>query len=104
MYTYGHWPKGHLDHINRDRTDNRIENLRDITPAENQHNSNVLKNNTSGFRGVNWSSDMGKWVAKICINRKQIYLGAFKRVEDAANAYLSASKELHPLRFENLGC
>jgi hypothetical protein len=102
MYVNGVWPSGHLDHINRDRTDNKISNLRDVTPAENQHNSRIPKNNTSGHIGVNWNCEINKWVAKICLNCKQTYLGCFEKLEDAVLAYKTASLKMHPKRLENM--
>lgn len=102
LYVHGYWPNGHVDHINRNTTDNRLSNLRVLTPSENQHNSRMPKNNTSGFIGVNWNADMRKWTAKICLNRKQTYLGSYSRIEDAAQAYKHASMQLHPARLENM--
>jgi citrate synthase len=102
LYTYGEWPKGHVDHINRNTTDNRICNLRDVTPSENQHNRKLSKANKSGYLGVCWSKEMNKWSAHICKDRKKIYLGCYEDVKEAANAYAEASKFLHPMRSENI--
>jgi len=85
LYVYGSFPKGQIDHINRNKLDNRIVNLRDIEPMENQKNMCLRKNNSSGFNGVYFCRNRKKFVAQITINRKTISLGAFENVEDAIN-------------------
>jgi hypothetical protein len=94
MY-YGSDPVGMLDHIDMDRSNNRISNLRDATNAQNMINTRVQKNNTSGFKGVCANPDSRKnpWVACIKINHKNIYLGSYKTKEEAASAYEKAAKE-----------
>ena len=84
-----------IDHRNGNRTDNRLENLRLVTPRENQQNRGLHKMNTSGFIGVTWNKKYKKWHAKIKFNYKTIHLGNFENKTDAANAYLEAKKELH---------
>lgn len=70
---YGEWPEV-VDHVNGDRTDNRIENLRSVSQRQNAMNSSMSKNNTSGFCGVYWSSHWKRWKAVIGSNyhRKHI--------------------------------
>ena len=80
-----------IDHINRDRLDNRLSNLRLVTIHENNMNNSKQKNNTSGIIGVYLNIRRNnKWVANIKINRKNIYLGIFKDKEDAIVARLQA--------------
>ena len=74
------------DHINRNRLDNRKENLREVTPFESVLNRGINKNNTSGYRGVTYSKRYKKWVAQISHNRKNHILGRFDRKEDAIAA------------------
>lgn len=65
---YGTWPDGEIDHINGDRADNRIGNLRKVTRSENRRNSKTPKNNTSGVIGVSLYTHerkTPKWVASI---------------------------------------
>ena len=93
---YGSWPNGIIDHIDRDRTNNKICNLRISNAADNAHNCSIRKNNTSGVHGVSFDKRSGKWLAKICINRKQIFLGHFERIEDARIARVNAELKIHP--------
>ena len=91
----GEWPKDQIDHINGIRTDNRFTNLREATTAENTRNGLISKNNTSGFKGVCFHKDTGRWQAKIFINGKGRHLGLFDTAEAAANAYDAAAAKLH---------
>jgi len=95
LYVYGEWPDGEIDHINGDTLDNRIENLRVASHAENGRNRGANKNNTSGFKGVYWNRLAGKWVAQTKVNRQQIYLGTYETPEDAHAAYCRAVDVLH---------
>lgn len=80
---YGQWPTGQIDHINGDKSDNRIENLRDVTNRENCRNKRLFKANTSGHVGVWLKKETGKWVAEITVNYKTIPLGTFATKEGA---------------------
>lgn len=92
---YGKWPAKQIDHINRDRLDNRIANLREATDAENRQNMGLSVTNKSGVTGVTWDKQRKKWFAKITHNYKQIPLGRFDNIKDAENAYVEAKKRLH---------
>lgn len=83
LYMSGEWPKLDIDHINRDRTDNRIENLRDVSRKQNLQNASKRSDNTSGHPGVSWHKASGKWQAKIEHNYKGIHLGLFTDIEEA---------------------
>lgn len=97
FYHYGTWPEAGLDHINRIKTDNRIANLREITHVGNgQNRIRPQRNNRSGFLGVMWSSQKGKWQAVIVINRKRRHLGFFDDPATAHKAYLDAKLQSHP--------
>ena len=87
---HGEWPRGQIDHINGNRQDNRISNLRVVTAAENQKNQRIPKSNTSGVAGVCWDKSRGKWRAKITVNRKNIALGCFPSFDDAVFARRAA--------------
>lgn len=92
LYVYGNWPEDQLDHINRDRADNRIENLREVTNKQNHQNSGKRRDNTSGHPGVCWHKQRSKWVARIMHNQKQIHLGLFTDIEEAIAARKAAEK------------
>ena len=85
----GRWPKDQLDHINRVKTDNRWENLREATNQENQRNRDRQSNNTSGHSGVVWHSRDQRWHANVKVSGKRIHLGSFKSRDDAINARLA---------------
>ena len=82
-----------IDHINMQRADNRIENLRLATPSQNRSNSLTPITNTSGIKGVRNRS--GRWTAEIRINKKIVHLGSFKTAEEAASAYSKAAIDTH---------
>ena len=86
----GQIPEGlEIDHIDGDRTNNRIENLRLVNKSQNAHNRRSAK----GYFWHNWA---GSWRAQIMINGKTIYLGHFEKEEDARAAYLKAKLKYHP--------
>lgn len=95
---YGKWPAGDIDHINRDRGDNRIKNLRDVSHHENCKNQSVRSNNSSGAVGVYWYKRDQVWVAYININGKMKHLGRFRCFDAAVRARRSADKRygFHP--------
>lgn len=68
LHFHGHLPEGIIDHWNRDKTDNRIGNLRDATWSENLHNCGLRANNKSGFTGVWWDEEKERWKASIMID------------------------------------
>lgn len=89
--TYDVWPI-EIDHINGDRTDNRISNLRDVyCRALNMKNSKLRKDNTSGYVGVAWNDKIEKWVSRINVDGLQIHLGVFEAYEDAISARINAN-------------
>lgn len=81
-----------IDHINRNRLDNRKSNLRICTNQENSFNSKLSKNNKSGIKGVYWNKEKLKWEARIFINNKGKFLGYFNDKESAYQKRLDAEK------------
>ena len=90
FWSYGEWPLDQIDHINRDRLDNRLDNLRPASNTENRRNSSVNRNNNSGIPGVSFLGRLGKWQANIRVNRKLLYLGVFATQSDAAEVRRAA--------------
>jgi hypothetical protein len=94
--TYNRWPKPVCDHINRDKLDNRIVNLREATQSLNVCNSKMPKTNTSGVKGVTWIKHRKRWRAKIGFDGKHYELGrGFKTIEEAAKVVAQKRQELH---------
>jgi hypothetical protein len=85
LYMTGALPP-EVDHINRDKSDNRWANLRPASRRENEGNKGLLSNNTSGHRGVSWYKRTRKWSAKGKRDGRQIHLGYFDTLEEAAAA------------------
>ena len=95
LYVYGEWPLKAIDHINGNKEDNRLDNLRLATASENQHNRKHTKSKI-GMQGAYKSTKSKSWYSSIMVNKKSIYLGSFKTEQEAANAYLQAKVKLHP--------
>lgn len=97
LYMTGKWPE-FIDHINHVRDDNRWVNLREVTYQENNRNASISKNNKSGFTGVCWITRDEKWLAKIVINKKPVYLGFYGDRFEAICARASANNKygFHP--------
>lgn len=87
---YGEWPTGFLDHINRDRLDNSIRNLRPATITENSMNAKVRKDNSSGVRGVSRFRD-GRWRVRLNKNGEEVYCAFFASKEEAIAARKEAA-------------
>jgi hypothetical protein len=94
FYTTEKWPAHQIDHINGDRSDNRIDNLREATNLENAHNRQKRKTNKSGYTGVR--AENNRWLAEIKVNYKPIRLGLFDTPEEASKIYQEARKRYHP--------
>jgi len=83
---YGKWPENQIDHINGNRIDNRIENLREANHSINGKNTEIHRNNTTGHSGVTWNKKRRKYVAQIKVNYKVIYLGYYTDIDGAVAA------------------
>lgn len=85
-----------IDHINGNRGDNRLINLRLVTPTQNNENKHHTSPNTSsGVKGVHVDKRTGKWVAHIKTNHKKYHLGSFATIGEAQAAYAGAAAILH---------
>ena len=95
LYCYGYIPSesSDIDHINGDKTDNRIVNLRECSRTENNRNTHKGKNNKSGFTGVRWCYSRRKWTAEIGLDYKNKWLGGHVSKFAAVAARQRAEKE-----------
>lgn len=99
LYVHGEWPKI-IDHKDGDRDNNTIANLRLATALQNT--ANRRGDSRSGYKGVTWQSQIGRWQARIRVKGKNIHLGVFGTAEEASKAYETAAKSVHG-EFANFG-
>ena len=92
LYHHGYMPI-QVDHIDGNRINNKIENLREATSSQN--NQNRKATSSSGIKGVVWHKQSKKWVASICVNRKSVHLGSFLSIEEAALVANKARQSAH---------
>ena len=100
LYHHGYMPKI-LDHINNDRADNRIENLREVTRSQNNQNANMRKDNTSGVKGVSYEKRTKKWIAQLQYNKKTI-VKKYDTFEEAKSSIYNL-RQLYHKEFSNHG-
>jgi len=93
VYHTGSLPTNYLDHVDRDRQNDRIENLQEVTYLENCRNKTRNSNNKSGMSGVSWHKKASKWRAFITIDAKQVHLGLFIDLKAAIDARLQANAD-----------
>jgi hypothetical protein len=93
FYMTGQWPDDEIDHIDRDRANNKWINLRAATKSQNKANTCSDPRNCHGVKGISRRPDTGKWQAEIKVNQRKIYLGVFVSPEEAHAAYLAAARE-----------
>ena len=93
LYMCGSFPNRHVDHIDHNRSNNKFNNLRAVTQAQNNRNATAQKNNSSGVTGVYWAKKKRRWLAKIGYNNKVIHLGAFKDKRLAIEARKAGEKK-----------
>jgi hypothetical protein len=97
LFATGSWPSGCIDHIDGNPSNNRIDNLRDVSAKENQQNQRRAhaSNKSSGMLGVSMCKQTGRWSAKISVANKTKNLGRFDTADAAHQAYISAKRALH---------
>jgi len=95
LYVHGRWPAEQVDHKNGDPLDNRLLNLREANYSQNGANMRRHARSSSGLKGAYSHYRIpGKWVAIICKNRKQKYLGTFDSKEAAHAKYCAEANKL----------
>ncbi|MCG7388320.1 HNH endonuclease [Pantoea sp. ACRSB] len=94
LITTGGWPIGQIDHVDGNRSNNAISNLRDASGSQNQYNKKRQGNNTSGFKGVSYHKKTRRFRASINVNGKQISLGYFDTAQRAHQAYVDKAREI----------
>ncbi len=91
LYMTGEWPLLQIDHIDRDRSNNRWINLREA--SQQQNSANMSRPNATGRKGVRASANGERWIAMISVNYQSLYLGTFDTIDQASAAYAAAARE-----------
>jgi uncharacterized protein YigA (DUF484 family) len=94
LYHNGYLPDL-IDHIDGNKLNNRIENLREASKQENCQNQKVRLTNSSGVKGVSWHKANKKWIVAVCKNYKSYYCGTFEDKELAELVAMEATNKLH---------
>jgi len=92
LYIHGYFPEYFIDHIDRDRSNNRINNLRHVSNQCNVRNSGNRKDNKSGIKGIGWHKATNKWRVRIAVNNKSFELGIFTSFDEAICHRLAAEQ------------
>ena len=95
LYVHGSFPPNHIDHINGNRSDNRLVNLRPATKSENGCNRGAAADNTSGWCGVSFDKSRGKYIAQISVEKIYRHLGRYDSPEIAAAVYNHVVVQVH---------
>jgi len=91
---YNIWPD-YVDHINANKLDNRIENLRSCSNTENSYNAKLSKSNKSGFKGICWSKQRKKWHVQITAGGKRVVSKYFENIKDAKDCVAIERATIH---------
>lgn len=103
LLNFGEWPNQAIDHIDGDKTNNRISNLRLANPSENMFNHKVSRANKSGVKGVCWNKRAKKWKASLRIGRgERLHIGYFNEISVASIA-LNKEREKYHGEYANNG-
>jgi len=98
---YNCWPEKYIDHIDGNKINNNIKNLREADVFENAYNSLTPKNNTSGVKNVYWNKQKSKWMARINLKGKCKFIGLFDDLDLAELAVMEAREKLHGKYFNH---
>lgn len=95
LYVHGTHPSDEIDHINGNRADNKISNLRDVSHAVNAQNRRAVSRNNKYSEYLGVSRRGNRWAARIIVDNKERFIGSFATQEIARDAYLTAKRQLH---------
>ena len=95
LYVHGYFPEYEIDHKDRNKSNNRINNLRHASSQCNKRNVGLRQDNTSGIKGVGWDKKSDKWRVQITVNNKNYYLGLFADFAEAVCTRLAAEQCLN---------
>lgn len=96
LHVYGAWPTGEIDHIDGDPSNDRLENLRDVSARVNCENKRSARSDKRFGSSLGaYPSDGGRWRAQIVVRGKAIHLGCFGTESEAHHAYIEAKRKLH---------
>lgn len=95
LYVYGYMPNKFIDHINLNKSDNRICNLRQATKSQNAMNVKLSSKNKSGYKGVSWNKEKNKWKVALKLNGIQKHFGYFSNLEFASLVAKEAINKYH---------
>jgi hypothetical protein len=103
FWWHGRWPTAYIDHINGDRADNRIANLREAEHGQNRANSRANQNTITGLKGITFNKLWGrkKFRAGITFQNKRILIGYFTTAQEAHEAYCNVAQKLHGAFFHS---
>lgn len=105
LYLHDEWPLLQIDHVNGDKADNRIANLRLVTTSQNQQNLKAAhRDSASGVLGIVWVKKRKKWEARVRLNGKSYYAGQFDDPQEAHKSYVRAKRQLHTHGTLNAHC
>lgn len=93
FYVYGVWPPKYIDHVNGNKHDNRLRNLREATARDNTRNKSVRRNTKTGKKGVTYED--GKYRVRICTDHGRLNLGAYSSLGEAMRVYDEAAIMYH---------
>lgn len=93
LYCHGRWPALHIDHIDMDRDNNALANLREATRSQNQANTKTPRGNRLGVKGVQWAPDVGKYRVRVSVLGVRRTVGYYETVDEAGAAYRAAAVE-----------
>lgn len=96
LHVHGRWPVGQIDHINGNRSDNRLANLREATQAINSQNIRAAFRNNAASKMLGVYRNGKRWMARIWVNGRPRYIGTYDTPQEAGDAYIAAKRQLHP--------